>query len=71
MGEYKLAVMGVSEVIWNGSGKTETTNGNIFVYSGMPNTDNDHIRGVGILLNKNIGGCTVRMESNIRKYHYS
>ena len=35
MGDYKLAVMGVSEVRWNGSGKTETTNGNIFVYSGM------------------------------------
>ena len=33
MGEYKLAVMGVSEVRWNGSGKTETTNGNVFVYS--------------------------------------
>jgi len=53
MDEYKLAVMGVSEVRWNGSGKTETTNGNIFVYSGMPNTDDDHIRGVGILVNKN------------------
>jgi len=32
MGEYKLTVMGVSEVRWNGSGKTETKNGNVFVY---------------------------------------
>jgi len=57
MGEYKLAVMGVSEVRWNGSGRTETTNGNVFVYSGMPNVDDDHIRGVGILVNKNIRGA--------------
>jgi len=48
MGEYKLAVLGISEVRWNGSGRTETTNGNVFVYSGMPNADDDHIRGVGI-----------------------
>jgi len=54
MGEYKVAIMGVSEVRWNGSGKMETTNGNVFVYSGMPNADDDHIRGVGILVNKNI-----------------
>ena len=57
MGEYKLAVVGVSEVRWNGSGRTETTNGNVFVYSGMPNADDDHIRGVGILVNKNIRGA--------------
>jgi len=57
MGEYKLAVMGVSEVRWNGSGKTETTNGNIFLYSGLPNADDDHIKGVRILLNKNIRGA--------------
>ena len=57
MGEYKLAVLGISEVRWNGSGRTETTNGNVFVYSGMPNADDDHIRGVGILINKNIRGA--------------
>jgi hypothetical protein len=43
MGEYKLAVLDVSEVRWNGN-RTETTNENIFVYSGMPNIDDDHIR---------------------------
>ena len=57
MGEYELAVLGVSEVRWNGSGTTETTNGNVFVYSGMPNAGDDHIRGVGILINKNIRGA--------------
>jgi hypothetical protein len=44
MEEYKLDVMRVSEVRWNGSGKTETTNGNVFVYSGMPNTDREIAR---------------------------
>jgi len=50
MEEYKLAVMSVSDVRWNGSGRTETTNGNVFVYSWMPNADDDQIRGVGILV---------------------
>jgi len=29
VGEYKLAVIGVSEVRWNGTGKTETIIGNV------------------------------------------
>ena len=79
MGEYKLAVLGVSEVRWNGSGRTETTNGNVFVYLGMPNADDDHITGVGILINKNIRGAllewnpvseriiTARIQTRLRK----
>jgi hypothetical protein len=60
MGEYKLAVLGVSEARWNGSGRTKTTNGNVFVYSGMPNADDDHIGGVGILINKNVKGALLK-----------
>jgi hypothetical protein len=56
MGEYELAVLGVSEVRWNGNGRTETTDGNVFVYWGMANADNDLIRGVEILINKDIRG---------------
>ena len=79
MGVYKLAVLGVSEVRWNGSGRTETTNGNVFVYLGMPNADDDHITGVGILINKNIRGAllewnpvseriiTARIQTRLRK----
>jgi hypothetical protein len=59
MGKYKLAVLGVSEARWNGNGRTEITNGNILVYLGMSNTDNDHIRGLGILINNNIRGALV------------
>jgi hypothetical protein len=54
MGEYKLAVLGVSEVRWNGNGRTETADGNVFVYGGVPNADDDHTREVGILINKDI-----------------
>jgi hypothetical protein len=79
VGEYKIAVMGVSEVRWNGSRRTETTNGSVFLYSGMPNADDDHIRGVGILVNKNIRGAllewnpvseriiTARIQNKLRK----
>jgi hypothetical protein len=49
--------LGLSEARCNGSGRTETTNGNVFVCSGMSNTDDDHIRGIEILINKNIKGA--------------
>jgi hypothetical protein len=51
--------LGVSEARWNGNGRTESTNGNILVYSGMSNTDNYHIRSLGILINNNIRGALV------------
>jgi hypothetical protein len=50
VGEYKLTVLGVSAVRWKGNGRTENANGNIFAYSGMPNADDDHITGEGILV---------------------
>jgi hypothetical protein len=43
----------VSEVRWNGAGSI-TINCNLFIYSGMPGENEPHIRGVGILINKNI-----------------
>jgi hypothetical protein len=79
MAEYKLAVLDVSEARWNGNGRTETNNGNVFVYSGMPSADYDHIRGVGTLVNKNIKGpllkwnpvseriITARIQTKLRK----
>jgi hypothetical protein len=79
MGEYKLALLGVSEARWNGSGRTDTTNGNVFVCSGMPNTDDDRIRGIGILINENIKAAllnwnpvseriiTARIQTKLRK----
>jgi hypothetical protein len=53
MERYKLAILGVSEVRWNGSGQI-TSNGNVFMYSGMSNINDPHMKGVGMLLSKNI-----------------
>jgi hypothetical protein len=54
MENFKLALFGVNEVRWNGAGSITTTNGNLFIYSGMPGKNEPHVRGVGILVNKNI-----------------
>jgi hypothetical protein len=35
MDRYKLDILGVSEVRWNGSGQIMTTDGKMFLYSGM------------------------------------
>jgi hypothetical protein len=45
MNNFKLVLLGVSEVRWNGAGSTATTNGNLFIYSGMPAENEPHIRG--------------------------
>jgi hypothetical protein len=49
---FKLALLGVSEVRWNGVG-IKITNSNLFIYSGMPGENEPHIRVVVILINKN------------------
>jgi hypothetical protein len=36
MEKFELALLGVSEVKWNGAGSIATTNSNLFIYSGMP-----------------------------------
>jgi hypothetical protein len=54
MENFKLALLGVSEVRWNGAGSITTTNGNLFIYSAMPGKNEPHIRGVGILIYRNI-----------------
>jgi hypothetical protein len=54
MENVTLALLGVSEVKWNGVGSIRTTNSNLFIYSEMPGKNEPHIRGVGILLNRNI-----------------
>jgi exonuclease III len=52
-----FGVLGVGEIRWNGCGRTETTNGKVFVYSGMPIANDDHIRGLEILINTNMRGA--------------
>jgi hypothetical protein len=57
MEKSKLEILGVGEVCWNGSGEIVKTNGNVFIYSGMPDDNAAHIRDVGILLSKRITGA--------------
>jgi hypothetical protein len=52
MDRYKLDSLGVSDVRWNGSGQIMTTDGKMFLYSGMLNEEDPHVLGVGILFNK-------------------
>lgn len=47
-----IDVLGMSEVRWNGSGEERAGNDGLLIYSGMPNDDDPHIRGVGIYLSK-------------------
>ena len=51
METYRLAFMGMSEVRWNQCGQITTTKGHTFLWSGMPNEDDIHQYGVGILVN--------------------
>lgn len=44
-----ISICGLSEVRWNGSGEVRNRKGDVFIYSGMPNEDDVHARGVGIL----------------------
>jgi hypothetical protein len=55
--KHKLKILGVSKVRWDGIGQIVTTNGKVFIYSGMPDYKDAHIRGVGILLSKRIRGA--------------
>jgi exonuclease III len=51
MESYRLAFLGMSEVRWNQCGQIATTKGHTFFWSGMPNEDDTHQYGVGILVN--------------------
>jgi hypothetical protein len=62
MYRYKLDILGVSEVRWNGSGQIMTTDGKMFLYSGMLNEEDPHVLGAGILFNKH-KKCLIGMES--------
>jgi hypothetical protein len=44
MENFKIPLLVVSEIRWNGAGSI-TTNSNLFIYSGMPGKNEPHIRG--------------------------
>jgi hypothetical protein len=52
MDRYKLDMLGVCEVRWNGTGQIITTNCKMSVYSGILHEEDPHVRKVGIIFNK-------------------
>lgn len=51
---YKLAFMGISEMRWNECGQLVTPKGHVVLWSGMPNENDIHQHGVGLLINARI-----------------
>ena len=58
MDSMKLDVLGLCETRWNQSGQQDTIDGKLLLFSGMPEEDDDHIHGVGVLLSR-------RMRNNL------
>lgn len=54
---YKLAFLGISEMRWNQCGQLVTTKGHVCLWSGMPNENDTHQRGVGLLVNARARGA--------------
>ena len=50
MKRYNLSILGVSEMRWNTFGSLRTTTGETILYSGNPNDDDPHEKGVGLIL---------------------
>jgi endonuclease/exonuclease/phosphatase family metal-dependent hydrolase len=62
MDRMKMDLLGMQEVRWNQSGENRTRDGKLFLYSGMPEEDDDHIYGVGLLLSR-------RMQSSLLEWN--
>ena len=52
MDRCNIEILGLSEVRWNTSEMTTISTGHTIIYSGNPNKDYPHEKGVGFLLNK-------------------
>lgn len=57
MDQFKLQLMGLSEVRWNQNGRLITPKGHLMLWSGMPNENDPHQHGVGMLVNRTIRGA--------------
>ena len=47
MDRYNIEILGLSEVGWNTSGMTTISTSHTIIYSGNPNKDDLHEKGVG------------------------
>ena len=52
MKRYNLSILGVSEMRWNTFGSLRTRTGETILYSGNPNDDDAHVKGVGLILSR-------------------
>lgn len=57
--KYNMALMGMCEVRWNECGQKHTPEGYAFYWSGMPNKDDIHQYGVGILVNAELKNAII------------
>jgi hypothetical protein len=62
MNNYKLVILGVSEVCWNQFGEIDTVGGKTFILSGRVDENDEHKEGVGILMTKVVG-------KSLREWH--
>ena len=60
MQRYRLNIMGISEVRWEGSGKYIASTGETMYYSGRQ--DGQHRQGVGLILDREAGKCLMEWE---------
>ncbi|XP_011859971.1 PREDICTED: craniofacial development protein 2-like [Vollenhovia emeryi] len=48
----RIDVLGISEMRWNTCGELSNADGDLVLFSGMPNADDPHVNGVGLYLNR-------------------
>ena len=52
MKRYNLSILGIREMRWNTFGSLQTATGETILYSGNPNEDDQHVKGVGLILSR-------------------
>ena len=62
MKRYNLSILGVSEMRWNTFGSLRTATGEFILYSGNPNEDDQHVKGVGLILSRSAADSLLAWE---------
>ena len=62
MKRFKLDILGISEMRWNGCGTMTTATGETILYSGKEDQNDNHEQGVGIILSKHASSSLMEWE---------
>ena len=62
MKRYNLSILGVSEMRWHTFWSLRTATGESILYSGNPNEDDQHVKGVGLILSKSAADSLLAWE---------